>query len=574
MLQRLKEVRRHYWIIAGTLVSLLVTLYLGVYPHEKEFVASIYHGSGFYFMLGSLLLWVVYWLPKRWNWKRFKGFLFRHRIGVFLAVLLTTGIVTSTPPKFRILADETNLLGVASAMYDSRSFHNPTQRRSFYNSYQDVHVEWGKRPILYPTFVYLSHTVLGYDGYNGFIVNNIACFFVLFLFYFLIRFWMTPWLGWVGMSILAAYPLYILGVRSSGFEILNLALILLAFIQLGQFLKAPSGYRAELLTLTLILLAQVRYESILFTIIFLPIMLWHMRKRQFQQLSIYSVITPFLFLPIIWQRILNWGHSFQMENDQPAFSLRWVDDNMIHAWDFFSGSISKFGNIPLVFFVGMLGGIAGLVILIKNRAHVERSRQWIVIAMVLSVIAQLTLLWIYYWGNLTLQYAMRLGIVYLPVLILGTLFVIAKLTQRWEVAKKYVVVGCVGLIVYFWPIASKNEAVNQIFLHRIYDSAMGFLHTHYPDPNILIVSDRPGMYVVHRWGAISFGKARQQYKEIPLELSRHLFQDVIALQFIQYRTERPEPGMELHKNWDMDILFEKQINGEKYLRISKLKHSR
>jgi hypothetical protein len=91
----------------------------------------------------------------------------------------------ASTPEYRILADETNLLGMASAMYDEHMTYNPTEvMYYFHGRRREINHVTDMRPAFFPFLVYLGHTVLGYSSNNGFVINGIAAFALLFIFNF------------------------------------------------------------------------------------------------------------------------------------------------------------------------------------------------------------------------------------------------------------------------------------------------------------------------------------------------------------------------------------------------------
>ena len=89
--------------------------------------------------------------------------------------------------------------------------------------------------------------------------------------------------------------------------------------------------------------------------------------------------------------------------------------------------------------------------------------------------------------------------------------------------------------------------------------------------NILIVTDRPGMYSVHQWGAVDFNYANTHQARIKNDFNRKLYQEVLVLQLIDYATGNAVKGTSLTADFDMEVAFEAQFNATAKMRISRLK---
>jgi hypothetical protein len=107
-------------------------------------------------------------------------------------------------------------------------------------------------------------------------------------------------------------------------------------------------------------------------------------------------------------------------------------------------------------------------------------------------------------------------------------------------------------------------------LYREYKASLGYLMT-FPRQNTLFVSDRPGMYVVHQYGAISFETANDKLGDLSSDLRRKLYQSILVEQRIYYDPKKEaEPRLKLDKDLKLEPVFELQNDADYYMRISKL----
>ena len=157
-----------------------IALCVGLFWPGKWLIWS-FHYTAFYFVLISVFLWLV--VLVKLFYRNVLLFLKKHYPGFIVSFILIGLIFTMSPPYFKILADESNLIGASMSMHQNKTTWIPYQGLNLdfeaFNSASIVN----KRPILYPFVVSIFHSILGYSPYNGFIVNFICGALILFLFY-------------------------------------------------------------------------------------------------------------------------------------------------------------------------------------------------------------------------------------------------------------------------------------------------------------------------------------------------------------------------------------------------------
>jgi len=504
------------------------------------------------------------------------SFIRRHGPALGLAMLLTIGAVSISPPRFRIFADETNLMNMAFAMYDQRSFSQPYGMFEE-ESFQTLTRAWGKRPLFYPFVVSLAHTFLGYSADNGFVVNAVSGFLCLFLMYFILQRWFTRFHGVVGMMLLASFPLYVLCMTSGGYEILNMLFLLLVFLVLDSFLVSRQSHDVELLCLSLVLLAQIRYESILLTLCLIPLALCYVRKPQINDLTFRSVLVPLTYLPILWQRMTHL-HAITLmpvpgdpvPRGQGAFSIHALLRNLDHNLDFFLGTESRFGMIPMLLFASLAGLAYGLYRLFRRGRTGDARIIGLCIAGALTLMGHVLIIFSYYYGDLTRYIAMRLGIVFIPFIVCAAVLLLEAMPMKRHFWRACLSVGCAALIVFYWPIAGKNEATGWTPESREYRMALSFLNESYGNANVLVFAAFPGNYIIHRRGAVTFGYANVNHAYLLRQLREHRIRDIIAIQQIRYSDHLPREITELKPVYKLAHLFEAKLSSRWYVRLSKV----
>lgn len=539
----------------------------------KARVAEWFHATGFYSIFASFVLWLTYLPFAKATRARAVELLREHWIAVSLAVATTAAAFLTSPPMFRILADETNLLGVAMDMYDEHSFRNPTEAIYYFGGVkQQLHFEWDKRPLLYPFLVYLAHGVFGYrPEMNGFLVNAVCSVGLYLSFYALLRRHTTKFYALVGTSLLFAFPVNVMWMTTSSFEIPNLFFGTLAFLAFDRMLTERSGAAAARVLAAVLLVSQVRYESALFAMVLLPAIALVVPYKEWPKIGYRALLVPPLFLAVVWQRRLATGQGiFQMQGDKPAFSLEWLEPNLKHAYNFFTAKQSWYGTIPVLFWSSLFGLLLVGIWFYRNRKTAGLRLWGTLIAASLIALAHAGILFVYYWGNLTLQYALRLGIIFLPFLVVLTLFALKQLLAGAEQHRHYVLAALFALYAYYWPEAGHNDAPKQIFIYREFNDVRGFLDREHPEKDYLLLSDLSNLYVPFRMSAISIGRANGDPIDVLRKLDRGLVQTVYAVQRVSFVDDQIQEQTKLDERLSLETVFETQHNGTQRLRISKV----
>ncbi|MFZ2960671.1 MAG: glycosyltransferase family 39 protein [Candidatus Ozemobacteraceae bacterium] len=561
-------------VLAALFLIAPLTVLFGILIPDKPRIVEWFHATGFVSIFAAFLLWLGSLPWEFFERTRLVAFARRHAVPALLALGITVSAFLSSPPTFRILADETNLMGTASAMYDEHAFYNPTQRTHYYEGMQNtISREWDKRPLFFPFMVYLAHSFLGYRETNGFVVNAICSFFLLFSFYLLLNRFFTRFLSVLGMIILAAFPLLVLWMTSWSFEIPNLLFGVLAFLSFERLTRTGSAKDAETLVFTLILLAQIRYESVLFLVVLFPVGAYFLKREEVGALSWRILLVPMLLLPSVWQRMVSFNQgAFQMTNGKSPFSFEWFGPNLQYAWNFFTAERVAYGTIPLVFYCSFVGLFAAVWWYISNRKE-WTARAWLIPGSAITVFGlNAAILFGYYWGNLTLQYAMRLGLIFVPFMIASCVFLLDCITDRGRQARVWLIVGVCSLPIWYWSSAGANEAVREILIFREFTAVRRFLDYSFPRKDVVVISDLSNLYIPFRWSAVGNAYANASVNDLLTNLKNGLFQNFITVQRIGYADGKPSLGTFLDPKFELETLYETQYSAEEMLRISRVKH--
>ncbi|MFZ5951551.1 MAG: hypothetical protein ACOYXC_12655 [Candidatus Rifleibacteriota bacterium] len=571
----MQEIRSRGWTIIGlTGLSCLAAILLGFLLPEKLQMEQWYRSTTFYFILLNCIFWFICMAEDlAENSHRFITWVRLHYPALVGMVLLIIVSSVAVPGEFRILADETNLLGTSMSMYDSHECCNPTAVLNyFYGMKRTLESVIDMRPAFFPFHLYVFHSLFGYDPANGFRVNILAAFFILAIFYALIEPEIGKLSAFLGILVLFSFPLLILYIRSCGFETVNLLWLMILVFLCRMFLQNPQASKLEMIFLTLPLLAQTRYESALAVFCVTPVLLYKMPVAEYNCLSWKTVIAPFLFLPVAWLRIVTFSiQAFQVNSIEEAFSLNLVEKNFVQFVKFIFGHQREYGMVSILGFLAIAGLIKYMIDQFVNSKESEKkSPAFLLIVSGLAAVHLLARM-AYFWGDLTLQYTSRLGLVFLPLLSFLAVYLLHSLSM-WQNRLRYLwFVGVFALMIHGWPVAGQNLAVREIFFYREFRTVKQYLDRNFPAKDeYFLISDLANLYVPFRFSALYTGYARSNPEDILAQLQRRTYRHALVIQKINLNDGKPEENSNLGEHFRLETLYENQLHAGVFIRISRL----
>jgi len=131
-----------------------LALLLGFGPISHDTKTAWFHASGFYFVLIAVLIWFLSFFYKRSYtdlWLQIKN----HLPAFFFSCVMIFAILTISSFQWRILYDESNLLGVSQTMFEHNTFYIPIQALFQNDQFVVIDREWGIRPLVFPCLLFL-----------------------------------------------------------------------------------------------------------------------------------------------------------------------------------------------------------------------------------------------------------------------------------------------------------------------------------------------------------------------------------------------------------------------------------
>ncbi len=547
--------------IAVSFMIALATLLVGL--NDLTLGKTLVSGFSYYIILIMTGFWVFATLPF------FKQVLKGKWKALTISLLMTIVVFVSIPPKYRVLSDETNLLSVSQSMTFRRDISNVTQAKFYYGNLNIIQGDLPTRPLLFPFLTSIVHTVSGYRYQNVFALNFIILFALLSMTFLTVEASLGTLSAIAASMLLLSIPTLTLSASSGGFDLCSLFFLGLSLVCLYRFLKAQTNENFGMLLINLIMLSQIRYESIAYVAIIMGTLLV-MKKIKFEMITKNAFLiaaAPFFIIPMLLQRKLT-PNTFENPPGVPPFSF---DHFVKHAGDLFNGMVHFQADYPYPSYLNLLA-IAMLVFILvvatpKLKQHLDQTQKTFAGLILALVAISLAIVLSHHFGLFPHPTQARLFLVFLSFLALMPVafryFFPTLLTER-----KLFTIAVVSFSLYH-PVATQGRFTNALTIIRETEDLYAFLDQ-VNDQKILIIVDRPGQYTVANTGAVGFGLANANKDGIISDLNRGLYNSIYVFQKFSYETGKPLPDQALDPKFVLEPVKELQVTASDFIRISKV----
>lgn len=573
--------RRRVLLLAASGVGAIAIGFVLVAPPVAE---KIIVAAGYYYILGVFLLlgffaWRVaaarreVWL----SWLRRPGW-----VGVALvaAVLFTAW---SDSFRHKILFDEYVLQGTAWHMHATKEIGTPIRAYDFAGTWLAIDAFLDKRPYFFTFLVSLLHDLSGYRLENAFALNLAMAATCLALVAWMVRQAtgrIAP--AMLSLALLATLPLFGQNATGASMELHNLAMIALVMAAAVLYLRAPDEDRLSLLVLGTVLLAQSRYESVLFVgpVAVVAALGWMRAGRALLPWPV--IVAPLLLVPYAWHsRIVDTKPVLWQlrEGDSGRFGWHYLSGNLEGARNFFFAAAPGQPNSLWLTLLGLAGlgwAIGCLWLRWRRRAQGWTAFSPTVVVWALmgaGVAVNLGMLMFYYWSRFDEPITARFA---LPACLMSALLAgwfVHQLDRRRLPATR---VAFLGLTVWWIVVAIPAHArrfytmQNLVMLEIEWELEQ---MRQRPGPVLVITSKATMPYLLHRVSAINTPVARTRGAQIAWHLERGTFREVLVAQVVRPTTAQGDAGIEaedvLPANFKLEPLDRKRF-GTRWIRISRL----
>jgi hypothetical protein len=552
---------RSYTLIAASILIALSTLIFGLIDLEmgKKLVMNcsyyvIFIMSGFWLFL---------------SWPFFKTTLSGKTKAILISLFLTIMVFVSIPPKYRVLSDETNLLSVSQSMTFRRDISNVTQSKFYYGNLNVIQGDLPTRPLLFPFFTSMIHTVAGYRYQNVFVLNAIVLLALLTLTFIVVESSLGTLSAISANLLLLSIPTLTLSATSGGFDLFSLFFFALSLVTLDRFIKENSTQNFGMLLINLIMLSQIRYESIAYVTLILGTLLifGKIKIEQFTKNPFLIAASPFFILPMLLQRKLT-PNTFENPPGVPPFS---IDHLIKHAGNLIDGMVNVKPDYPYPSYLNWISAILLVVMIIRISPKIKKfftRPELLFTGLILSlVIISLMIVLSHHFGLFPHPTQARLFLVFLTFLALIPV-AFRKFFPELLSERKLFAIAAVSFALYH-PVATQGRFTNALTMVRETEDEYRFLNQ-IDDQKILIITDRPGQFTVINTGAVGFGFANANKTSLIADLNRGLVNQIWVFQKFSYDTGKPLPEQTLANEFNLIPVQEFQVTATEFIRISKV----
>lgn len=434
---------------------------------------------------------------------------------------------------FKITMDEVVLASTSMHMHLEKEVFTASRGYEVNGVFYILGGYLDKRPYFFAFVVSLVHDLIGYRPGNVFIVNAVVGFFLLIGVYLAgTQFGGKRW-GWLALLLLISLPLFGFNVTGGGFELFNL-LMLLVTVYFGKcWLENRTRINFTTFVYSGLLLAQCRYESILFVfpVGFLILYGWWREKKVLLPWPLF--FAPFILVPYVLQnRVLNETKVlWQLEKHQAApFGLHYLSQNLRAAVDFFFHYGTDQANSLVLISLAGLAALLFVLYRMRFAAYFPQSHtSWRLVsrAFGVTILFNFVLLMFYYWGQLNDPVASRLGLPAHLALIFLIVYVFSR--QPWAAILFPMSTAAVLACTWFFAIPNLAQAsfMRLAYEARQIDWMNEKLEAH--RGNILVITDYHIMGLVDGFSAVPIGHIIERKPELEFHVRNETFSDILLV---------------------------------------------
>ena len=414
------------------------------------------------------------------------------------------------PHRFKILGDEAALVNTSQAMHQQRLTYMPTTglyRNGIFLTY-DGFID--KRPYFHPFLVSLVHDLTGYRWNNGIGLNAALTVPVFAAFFLLGRRLQRRWGGAVAVGLAAGIPIFAQTFTGSGFESLNLLLVLVTLFAALRYRERASLDRLGVLVSVGLMLAYTRYESGLYLVAVGVCIWWTLVRKGTGRIPWPLYFAPLLCVPLVWLQLIAFADEYQyfqlaVNQDPSAFGVGYLARNLASAWRFFAVPDATNLSSPLVWAWGVLG----IVVLVWRRCRSRRHRSApdaVFLVFAGATLANVAIFLFFNYGQYSQYITQRISVPVWGLLVLLGVFLAGRLPRR---IAAWLVGGLIGanLVVFYLPAANGDFHEREYVPVKDFEFVRSVLESVPDEQGIFVFTHMPPYWLCQRCPCSSFRSA-------------------------------------------------------------------
>jgi len=546
---------KRVWLL---LLASALAVVLGFFSLSGPAAIIFVSRTGYWFVLVAFVLFVrALWLAFRDD---LRALSWRTLDWASVAVVGLGGMVLLVHETFgfKILMDEIMLLGTSMSMHFDKTVLTPMRGNDIQGAFTILDGMMDKRPLFFPFLLSLLHDLLGYRPENAFVLNGALTFVFLGLVNLAGRLLAGRLAGWIGVALFAGLPLLGQNATGGGFELLNLVMILATLLLGARYIARRDEPALAAFAFSGLMLAQVRYESMLYVVPVVLIVLWVWFTDRRVTLPWPVIIAPLLLIhyPLQHQifdlRASAWEMMGKSEYHTP-FSLSYLADNLSHASAFFFANPKDQPNSLAFSILGWLA-LPFFLLFLAKRARTLRTESPMFAAnafFALGFAAQFLLMMVYFWGKFDDIVIRRLS---LPTHLWLALSLLAVLPQFAHAAFQRVLLGLVllGLLVNGVPSMAAHAYDQEYLPARETAWRRQFIAEQRRHDYLVIDNDTP-LWIAHQVSCTPVLQAIAHRASIVFHMKNHTFSEIYVFQ--RFNIDPQTGRMTLREDDDLGPAF-------------------
>lgn len=500
--------------------------------------------TGFWFLLVAFVLFLrALWLTfgdylRGWRWRTFDW------VSAIVVGVAGTVLLVHEAFGFKIIMDEIMLLGTSMSMHFDKTVLTPMRGNDIQGAFVILDGIMDKRPLFFPFLVSLLHDLTGYRPANVFVLNGILTFVFLGLVNVTGRLLAGRLAGWIGVALCAGLPLLAQNATGGGFELLNLVMIIATLLLGARFVQQRDEVSLTAFCFSALLMVQVRYESMIFLLPVVILILWVWMGEGRVILSWPVIFAPLLLIPYPLQhRIFElrgsaWELASQPGYEHP-FSAGYIPDNLVHAVNFFFASPKDQPNSLVLSVIGWIA-LPFCLLLVAKQVRALRAASPVTVAttvFMLGFIGQFLLMMCYFWGKFDDVVIRRLS---LPTHLWLVIAVMMVLTQFSRVGFQRLMLGIAIVCALISGVPSMAaHAYDQEYLPGREVAWRRQFIADQPRNDYLMIDNDSILWIAHEVSATPVVQAKNRRDAILFHFRNHTFSAIYVFQ--QFSID-PESG--------------------------------
>lgn len=566
-------------IVLFLLVAMLAVIFgFFTLTPDQSLNAVIYGGYWAMLLLTLLFGWALYKIARE-SWTGLEDWKAKPRWPA--ALVLGSGLLLLAHETygFKILMDEVMLLGTSMSMHLDKTAVVPMRGHDIQGAFQLLAGQIDKRPLFHPFLLSVLHDLTGYRPENAFVLNTVLTFVFLTLAY------LTGFriggrgAGAIAVLLLTSLPLLAQNATGGGFELLNLVMILSTLLLAMRYVERRDGPSLEAFGMSAILLANTRYESVVYLLPVGLIVLWVWWTERRPTLTWLVICMPLFLLPyalhnkVFSVRSSSWEMASQPGYDQP-FSTRYIADNIAHDLNFFFNTNGEHSNSLVISILAILGVPLFALWAVKTLRQLRTASPVRAALALFSIgfLAHAVLMLCYFWGRFDDPVIRRLS---LPM---NLAMVVAIVTAATEFKGRHVWTGLtvligIGFFAHSLPSMARHGYSSEYYVGREMDWRREFIAAH-PEKDYLFIDNNSIIWITHQVSATPIRQALEQKGKIIFNFQNRIFSKMYVFQRLSVdkdtgRTSVPAED-DLGADYQLETVWERRFTPMTVSRISRV----